>query len=498
MPSSLFRPSIASRNALEALAYKPCGVDGVDGVADGDLAVTFGVNTLDAADVDDGDSSAPSARPARVNIISRHTLAPNCVVMASIFFRTGARLACAHTRIHRPRSSMTRCASSGPSSSSSGATEFETIGVVRRRLDALQNRVDAALHIVDVDALTIELTELDAKSAQQDLWDDPKRATKVMHALGVVKEELANARAFGTHVEDARTALELAGVGEGAAEMDAMMTEALASLDALDKALEAWELRRLLGGQYDAGGAVVQIYAGAGGLDAQDWSEMLERMYLGWCEKKGYSVRVTERLEGEGGGLKTCTLEVDGRYAYGYLHAEKGTHRLVRQSPFKKDATRQTSFAAVDVIPLFDDSVADTVTLPESDLEITTMRSSGPGGQNVNKLETAVRIKHLPTDITVKCDSHRTQAMNKQEALVRLKAKLTSLAEEARVADIAELRGDIVKAEWGQQIRNYVLHPYKLVKDVRTGVETSDVDKTLGGNLDDFMTGYLRWKAEEI
>ena len=277
--------------------------------------------------------------------------------------------------------------------------------------------------------------------------------------------------------------------------MSEMLCEAMASVEALDEALEQWELRRLLGGKYDALGAVVQIYAGAGGLDAQDWTEMLERMYIGWCEKRGYGVRVTERQEGEGGGLKTATLEVDGRHAYGYLSSEKGTHRLVRQSPFNKDAARQTSFAAVDVIPLLQDE--DEVKVPEGDLEITTMRSSGAGGQNVNKLETAVRIKHVPTGISVKAEEHRTQALNRQAAMLRIKAKLTALAEEARVADIAELRGDIVKAEWGQQIRNYVLHPYKMVKDVRTGVETSDVTRVLNGGLDEYMNGYLRWKASK-
>ncbi|CAL53437.1 Peptide chain release factor [Ostreococcus tauri] len=373
--------------------------------------------------------------------------------------------------------------------------DFETVGAVRRRLGELERRVDSALEIADVKGLKMRFESLDERSSAGDLWEDANKARVVMAELAGVREELDAARAFEEHVSDAKTALELAEVGESDNEMSEMLCEAMASVEALDEALEQWELRRLLGGKYDALGAVVQIYAGAGGLDAQDWTEMLERMYIGWCEKRGYGVRVTERQEGEGGGLKTATLEVDGRHAYGYLSSEKGTHRLVRQSPFNKDAARQTSFAAVDVIPLLQDE--DEVKVPEGDLEITTMRSSGAGGQNVNKLETAVRIKHVPTGISVKAEEHRTQALNRQAAMLRIKAKLTALAEEARVADIAELRGDIVKAEWGQQIRNYVLHPYKMVKDVRTGVETSDVTRVLNGGLDEYMNGYLRWKASK-
>ncbi|TXL62072.1 peptide chain release factor 2 [Aeromicrobium terrae] len=355
------------------------------------------------------------------------------------------------------------------------------------RLKELGVTLTSIEKVLDLDAMRAEIAELQEQVGAPDLWDDQANAQRVTGRLSALQADLERVSGLRQRLDDVEVLVEL-GQDEGDADS---LAEAEAEIAKLATAIESLEVRTLLSGEYDERDALVSIRSGAGGVDAADFAEMLQRMYTRWAERHNYAVEVYDTSYAEEAGIKSTTFAVKAPYAYGTLSVEAGTHRLVRISPFDNQGRRQTSFAAVEVVPVLEET--DEIDIPDEEIRVDVYRSSGPGGQSVNTTDSAVRLTHIPTGVVVSCQNEKSQLQNKASAMVILKAKLLALKKAEERAQLDELRGD-VQASWGDQMRNYVLNPYQMVKDLRTDHETGNTQAVLDGEIDDFIEAGIRWR----
>ena len=365
------------------------------------------------------------------------------------------------------------------------ATDFSS------EIKSLRTTMDSVREVTDLDALRAQIKDLEAKSGAPDLWDDPAAAQQVTSALSRANSELERVTGMDARIDDLETLVEMGTEDGGDAET---MAEAEKELASVKKAVAELEVRTLLSGEYDERAAVVTIRSGAGGVDAADFAEMLMRMYLRWAERHGYPTKVMDTSYAEEAGLKSATFEVNVPYAFGNLSVEGGTHRLVRISPFDNQGRRQTSFAAVEVIPLIEST--DHIDIPENEIKVDVFRSSGPGGQSVNTTDSAVRMTHIPTGIVVSMQNEKSQIQNRAAALRVLQSRLLLQRKAEEAAAKKELAGD-VKASWGDQMRSYVLQPYQMVKDLRTEYEVGNPSAVFDGDIDGFIEAGVRWRREQ-